>query len=539
MARANLESRLSLDDTRFRAGLRGAGAATHKFASDATSSMLKSAAAFAGATLAVGSLSRKFNELREEYDRVGKLATKMDLGVEQVQRLGLAASLSGTDLEKLNSAMTRATVAGNDAAKGVATYAEAFADLRIDIDAFNRLSAEDKIKALGNAFAAADDRTKAFAATYRILGKSGAELIPMLKDVGAALEQAGEAKFLSEDQIRRIEAMNDRMSVLSTTLKADLMEAFLNLEPVISGFVKNLSLAAEGMNLLTGKDPGKLIQPGSALEGVKLLQEIKRQQESALAGRFAKDPSSLERAAENEAAARKLQERFDALPMQEKLRSRMMIGADEMRAGGKSEESIKRYTDAMTKQIERFDRRDKLQAGAKQVADTIAGSLKLRPDGRFQTVDNAGVATGGSAAPGTGTNPFPPITSTGPVVGFNPPTFEELTGGRAPSLMERFREMAALEFSPTFKKRPGVSTRGRVAFGGIDGVEDPESSFGKVAFGGIGARMSHSANAAFGNPTRLGNKGQDQAKATSKGVERSNQLLEEVKALLSENLKVE
>jgi len=62
--------------------------------------------------------------------------------------------------------MTRATIAGQDAAKGLATYTDAFGDLGISVDAFNAASPEEKLKMIEAAFLSSSDRSAAYAARY-------------------------------------------------------------------------------------------------------------------------------------------------------------------------------------------------------------------------------------------------------------------------------------------------------------------------------------------------------------------------------------
>jgi hypothetical protein len=191
------------------------------------SSTTKSLAAFAAGAIGIRAGVGIFSQLSEKFDRVGKLANRFNLPVEEVQKLSVAAELTGTNIEKLTAALTKSTVSGAEAANGIKTYADAFAELGIDVDSFNSANATEKISILSRSFATAKDETQAFAAAYRILGKSGADLIPLLRENADGVERlTGSLGTLSNEEIKSIEAFNDSMTLLKANLQAELGRAF-------------------------------------------------------------------------------------------------------------------------------------------------------------------------------------------------------------------------------------------------------------------------------------------------------------------------
>ena len=559
MARANLETKLSLDDTSFKAGLRGASMASQKFAKDSAMSMAKSVAAFAVGSLAVSALTRKFSELSEEFDRVGKLATRFDMPVETVQKFALAANLSGTSIERMNAALTKATVAGVEAQKGIKTYSDAFADLNIDVGKFNAMSPDEKIRTLGEAFNQAEDEAVAFTAAYRILGKAGADLVPMLRDVAGAMDQAGEARFLSEEQVRRVEEMNDRMTVLSTTLKTDLMESFLALEPVITRFVGLMGETSKVVGSHFGDTArvndattGSYIQPGSPSEAKALKERLHNLQEAGKTSLNDRDDIPVSAKAvvglvdwqgtllglgstKPEVEKNRLKEieavksRIAALPERDRFMADTEINLDMLQRKGTSQEGIDRYLQM---------RSSKLENGVNRPASVRQSAA--RAESAVNDVVSSALSTG--TGPGWTPMTFGPVGAVGNPLNAEAldgmSSFEDLTGGEGGGRMAKMYAAAAAAMVDPIWKSKGKSTRGRAMLGGgLDGIAAEGSSFGTVGFGGLKASMKAEANQRIGDPRRLGGDKETEDKmldADGKQIE----LLTEQNRLLEQNLTV-
>lgn len=511
--------------------------ASQKFAKDSAMSMAKSAAAFAGGTLAVSALTRKFSELSQEFDRFGKLATRFEMPVETVQKMSLAANLTGTSIERMNAALTKATVAGVEAQKGIKTYAEAFADLNIDVEKFNQLSPDEKIRVLGEAFKDAESEAVAFTAAYRILGKAGADLVPMLRDVAGAMDQASEARFLSEDQVRRVEEMNDRMAVLSTTLKTDLMEAFLNLEPVITKMVGLVSDFANGVSMLTGGEPvddptaRSFVKPGSGMEALSL-----GDREAALIQNL-KDPNKTpEQREAMQKSLERVRERIGGLSERNQHLSKTQSIEGQMRANGSTDEAIKRFLEKRMEQLRELDKGENLR--------TTAGNVNLAVNEAMRTIMAPPKSSGSGATGGSGASPtlFGPVPMPAEglydakaIEGAQTMSFEDLTGGAMkPDLFEIGRKAAA--FKPVLKTI-GKATAGKAALGGgLDGIAAEGSSFGQVGFGGLEASMKAEGNQRIGNPQKLGKEKKEEKKLNA--AEKQIDLLKKQNDLLERNLMV-
>jgi hypothetical protein len=184
-----------------------------------------------GAMFAVAGIS----SLLEKFDRFAKVGQRLGMSAETIQRMDHAAQLAGTDVEALAKAMTRATIAGQDAAKGLATYTDAFGDLGISVDAFNAASPEEKLKMIEAAFLSSSDRSVAYAATLKILGTRAQELIPLFGGMGDAMDAAS---VVSDKNVKQIEAFNDAI----TSLKNSMVGAITPILNVLNAWIEHMKL---------------------------------------------------------------------------------------------------------------------------------------------------------------------------------------------------------------------------------------------------------------------------------------------------------
>lgn len=235
------------------------------------------------AGLAVGVLGLRagiavFGEISEKFDRFGKLANRFDTSVEEIQKLGLAASLSGASLEKLASATVRAKVAGIDAAKGLSTQADAFADLGIEVGAFNAAGPTQQVEMLADAYVGATDKAAAMHAGTKIMGKGFTELVPLLNEGGEGIRNlTKDLVLLDAADVKAIETFNDDLELLKTNMQAQIAKQF-------AGDLKELqpSIVAVGTALVNGtsflvkhhRAIGLMIGAWGAYKGIGIAAEM-------------------------------------------------------------------------------------------------------------------------------------------------------------------------------------------------------------------------------------------------------------------------
>lgn len=214
---------LGWDNSMLQAGAAKAQGIVAGFAAKARSTLGKAMSAdvvggFGQLTAAVGSVAG-LRELLNSFDRFDDLSIQLNMSVESLQRLGLAAKLSGSDVETLAKGMSKLTRSLAEAESSEKT-SEALRELGISASQLRRLSVEEQVVALSDAFITARARGEGFAEVFDLMGRNGAELIPLLMQGREQLEALADAPVLSKDQVQRLSDFNDKLDEGLAKMKA-------------------------------------------------------------------------------------------------------------------------------------------------------------------------------------------------------------------------------------------------------------------------------------------------------------------------------
>lgn len=218
--------RLGYDDKDVASGLARTGAHVKRFESQTKGlfSGLGGAlrGAFAGglAALGTGSIISGFKQLIDKFDRVGDLAKQLDTSAESVQRLGMMAKLSGADVETIAKAMNRVN---RQLAEGEGV--DVFKKLGINIRDYMALDVDGQIIMLAEAFQRAQASGTGLAEAYDLFGKSAAELLPLLSSNTEALRKFASEEVVSDEQIAKIQDLNDEFDRLKEKTSRAAMSA--------------------------------------------------------------------------------------------------------------------------------------------------------------------------------------------------------------------------------------------------------------------------------------------------------------------------
>ncbi len=222
MSKEKVEIELSANSAKLKSEFDAARARVERFTRGVRKSVTSLGALAVGA-LGVRQASQVFAELTTKFDRLGKIANRFNMPVEEVQRMEVAAKLSGTNVERMVAAMTKATVSGVEAGQGLATYTRAFEALGINIEAFNSAGPSEKIGMLAKALNEAKDEGQAFTAVYRILGKAGGDLIPLLRQNADGIANLTQGlSVLGAEDVKAIEKFNDDLVFLKSNMQANI-----------------------------------------------------------------------------------------------------------------------------------------------------------------------------------------------------------------------------------------------------------------------------------------------------------------------------
>ena len=202
--------------------------------------VLKQVASFVEGTVEAGS------QLKVMAERLGT-------GTDQLQALQLAAGEAGVGVEAMNTGLRFLNRNLGQAAHKGGPAAEAFRRLKIDLKDAHGVAkpAGDVMIELADAIAATPEPAKKTELAMRLLGRGGAELIPILNKGGQAFRDAREdmnalGGGMSMDFVeasRKAAAATARLSFAWTSVKTQIVGSIL---PGFEDFVRGLTHMAAG-----------------------------------------------------------------------------------------------------------------------------------------------------------------------------------------------------------------------------------------------------------------------------------------------------
>ena len=236
----------------------------------------------------------------EAGDKMYDLSQSTGVAVETLAKFKKAAATSGTDLDAVAKGLVKLSKNMVDAAAGGKQSAATFAALGIDVKKTDgSLKAADQVlMEVADRFKQMPDGAAKTALALRLVGKSGAELIPFLNQGSKAIESL--SVKMTTAFAEKADQYSDKLAVLGGkvgALGADLTIALLPaltqitdaLTAVISGFsalpapIQNATVATAGLALAWGPLTGLFSAGTGAVKVLANGMEILRYQ-TALAG---------------------------------------------------------------------------------------------------------------------------------------------------------------------------------------------------------------------------------------------------------------
>lgn len=166
------------------------------------------------------------------------------VGFEKIQELAYAAKMSGIETDKLKTAFVKLNKVVTEAAGGNETYLQTFRNLGISLtDAAGNMRKPNEIfEDIADVFSKSEDSAAKTAMAYTLLGKSGADLIPILNDgkegLKAWYEQARKSAGVLDDEVgKSAETAGDNLEGLIQKLRGTTLQLGAKLLPVMTEFV--------------------------------------------------------------------------------------------------------------------------------------------------------------------------------------------------------------------------------------------------------------------------------------------------------------
>ena len=268
---------LGLDSAQFSAGLKSASTGLSKFAKSAA---IGFAAVAATAAAAGGALAVAVKGSIDRADNLSKTAQRIGTTTEALSRLEWAAKLSDVSLEQLSTGLQRLSRNMLDVSNGVGAQAKtAFEALGISVvDAEGKLRSSDAVFAeIADRFARMPDSAEKTGLAMQLLGRAGAQMIPLLNagaeglaDMAAESDQLGNtistntgyAAERFNDSLTRVQAVmggvvNKIMEAVLPSLNrlGDLLaspEFAANAQQIGTAIVDAMAMAVEAINAAVG-----------------------------------------------------------------------------------------------------------------------------------------------------------------------------------------------------------------------------------------------------------------------------------------------
>lgn len=205
-------------------------------------SSLKGAVGAVGAAIAgsaiVGGLSAIVKKSIDAGDALFNLQAKTGIAASALIGLGNAAKLADVDQETLGKGLTKLSINLVKAAEGNDNLARKFAALGISVKSADGqvVSADVALKQIADRFADMPDGAQKAAAAVALFGKSGADLIPLLNEGAAAMD---EFSFkVGEDFAARSDLFNDTITELGIKAQGFGMELTDALLPALQSILE-------------------------------------------------------------------------------------------------------------------------------------------------------------------------------------------------------------------------------------------------------------------------------------------------------------
>ena len=191
MANNNLVIKLSADIAKFQSDMRTAGNSTQQAMAQMQKDAVMVGTAMGALGLAgAGAMAVMVKQSIDAADKLRDMSQKTAIAVNTLNGMGFAASQAGGSLDGMVSAAGKLNKSIAEGAQGNNDQAAAFKALGINVfDASGKLKTADVVMTeMASKFATFADGPEKVALSMALMGKAGADMIPVLNEGGAAMQ---------------------------------------------------------------------------------------------------------------------------------------------------------------------------------------------------------------------------------------------------------------------------------------------------------------------------------------------------------------
>ncbi len=192
----------------------------------------------------------KIEQFTEHMSEMGEQAIRtsemLGMSVEKVQELSFASQMVGGGADGAAASLTRLERNMAEAQSGTGKAYEAFQNLGISLDDLKTKSPDQILGMIADAFAGAEDGATKTAYAMDLMGRAGAQLIPLLDQGSEGLERMGmigreTGSILSGEQAEAFEKTHQSLSTMNASFTGVAVTLFDTFRPAIDAIVGGIT----------------------------------------------------------------------------------------------------------------------------------------------------------------------------------------------------------------------------------------------------------------------------------------------------------
>ena len=199
-----------------------------------------------GAALGAGGLGLMVKASLEATDALAKTARRIGVTTQELQKLHHAAAITGVETATMNMALQRFIRRTAEAARGTGEAKDALRELGLNASQLTKLSLEDQMLALADAFEGAGTDADRVRLAMKLFDSEGVALVQTLKEGRSGLQgmfQEAETlgMVLSTGAVKGVEDTNDAIARLNGVIRGFRDQVVAKLAPGIEALTTHFT----------------------------------------------------------------------------------------------------------------------------------------------------------------------------------------------------------------------------------------------------------------------------------------------------------
>lgn len=219
------------------------------------SGVAKSASAVSAALSAVsaGAIVALVKNVADAGDKIQKLSIRLGASTEALSQYRLVAERSGVAFETLTNAWQKLNTRAAEAAAGQGEARDAFRELGIQVEAFAKLSPEQKFEALADAMQGVSDAGRRQYLAQKLMEEGGVSLLQVM-DGGSesirAMRQEADSMGLTFSRVQadQLAKFNDQLTNAAKAAQGAAQQLVVSLGPTVIELARAFTVATSELS---------------------------------------------------------------------------------------------------------------------------------------------------------------------------------------------------------------------------------------------------------------------------------------------------